>query len=167
LERCYKNIRGKDARNDKAWNEVTGAGVKRTLDAKKKPTLRVRACTRGEPFAVLEDLAKVLDIAKANPSRVFWCPTRAWRSPALRAALEPLRRVRNLRILASIDPSNTPEEVAGLVADGWSTMYFGDDTATDGRIKCPKTWGHVKGACATCKNGCFSRAQVHVHLKKH
>jgi len=82
----------------------------------------------------------------------------------------------NLRVLASIDPSNTDEEIRDLETLGVSTMFYGDNealnTETGGkRFKCPKTWGGPntkKGACGWCKKGCFRNDKpVHVHLKQH
>ena len=73
---------------------------------------------------------------------------------------------------ASMDSSNTTEDWE--ISYTWSTMYFGDDEFLENPIKgnslfkCPKTWGHVKGACETCKNGCFhGRGRTDVHLKAH
>lgn len=124
--------------------------------------------TRGEAFKTMGDIDKVAEIARANPGTLFWVPTRAWRSLAHRAKIERiLFPIRNIRVQASLDPSNTPEEMESLTATGWSTMFFGDDTATEGRMLCPKTHKGRKGACATCRGGCFSPAQTHVHLLKH
>lgn len=122
----------------------------------------------GEAFGCAADVARVRDIASGNPDVVFWIPTRAWRNPEMRAAVDVLRAtVPNLRVLASEDPTTTSQEHKALVAEGWSTMYFGDDSATQGRFKCPKTWSHKDGACATCRKGCFSATRVDVHLKEH
>ena len=75
--------------------------------------------------------------------------------------------LRNARVQASIDPSNDELEIELLKADGWSTMFYGDDTATDKGFKCPKTWNKAKGHCAVCEKGCFSEKRTDVHLKQH
>jgi hypothetical protein len=113
-------------------------------------------------------VSKIKRIAEAVPGTLFWIPTRAWRDDALRALVQTvLFRIPNIRLCASLDPTNTPGEIDSLKQDGWSTLYFGDNADTAGRMLCPKTWEHAKGACATCANGCFSAARVDVHLKKH
>ena len=114
--------------------------------------------TRGEAIKDVSDIGRVLDICKANPERLVWVPTRAWRNPLLRALIEgALFDVPNLAILASIDPETTDHEPE-LIASGWNTMFYGDDSpqATEGRFLCPKTWRDIKGACGTCKAGCFA-----------
>jgi len=76
--------------------------------------------------------------------------------------------VPNARVLASLDPSNTPEEIADI-SGKWSTMFFGDDTpeAMSNRYACPKTHHHATGHCAKCLKGCFGKGRVDVHLKQH
>ena len=80
----------------------------------------------------------------------------------------------NVRILASVDPTTTQEEWESLTADGWSTMFFGDNAmrvtpAGNKMFMCPKTHGaKVKGACEVCKRGCFrADKRVDVHLNQH
>ena len=69
--------------------------------------------------------------------------------------------------LLVLSASNTIDEIKAANIDDWSTMFYGDDSATDGRKKCPKTWQGKKGHCSKCKGGCFSSKQVHIHLKQH
>lgn len=161
-------IEPKDVKNDAFWTMLDGAQVKADLASKRNQTKRVRLMTRGEAFRTVSDIRKVAEICKANPGTLFWVPTRAWRSKVHREVIErELFKVRNLRLMASIDPSNTDAEIESIKASGWSTMFFGDDTATEGRMLCPKTHKHKVGACATCKGGCFSAKQTHVHLLQH
>ena len=139
---------------------------------KRYQTDRIRLMTRGEAFTCVLDIVKVYDLAMAMPDRQIWIPTRAWRTTALKNEIEKLLfNLPNVAVLASLDPSNTYAEKAMLKRDGWSTMFYGDDTETADRFKCPKTWGHIKRACAKCKNGCFKMIEkgvpVHVHLKQH
>ena len=174
LYKLYPAMVGKDVRNEQAWQESTGADYAAALDRKKKPTDRFRLMTRGEAIKDFGDIKRVLDICQANPNRLIWVPTRAWRSPLLRGIIEvSLFDIPNLAILASVDPDTLSSE-PGLLASGWNTMFYGDDSpeVTAGRFFCPKTWKDIKGACGTCKAGCFAgpvlgRKGVQVHLKSH
>jgi len=86
----------------------------------------------------------------------------------LASKLVEASKLKNLKILCSIDESTSEKEVDSLTKLGLSTMYFGDDSKTEGRFLCPKT--HNKGediTCVNCVGGCFSDVQIHVHLKKH
>lgn len=172
LEVAFPTITPKDVRNDAAWESLNGASFKAWADRRRKPVERFRFMTRGEAFACLSDVDKVADVVASNPSTLFWIPTRAWRNREYREAIElKVMILENARVLASIDPTNDFAEVAEVMEHGWSTMFFGDDSATDGRVLCEKTHSHTKGACATCSNGCFQakfgEAPVHVHLKQH
>jgi len=161
----------KDAVNEAFWKTTTGEQVKYFLDSKRTDTSRVRLASRGECVADYSDIPKIKDIADKNPDRLFMLPTRAWRDSLLHAAFKSaVEDLPNLRPLASLDPSNTDEEVEFLKDTGWSTMFYGNNMATKGRAKCPKTWtssGKVK--CQNCpsNNHCFSSKQVHIHLKQH
>ena len=172
--RFRKSIPAKDIRNELSWQTITGTALAETLDRKRTFTGRIRLMTRGEALSDISDIDRVRDIARANPSRLIWVPTRAWRNPIMRALIQStLFPIRNLRILASTDPSTSATEDADLASDGWGTMFFGDDTADQtkaGRpmFRCPKTWRHKTGHCEICKRGCFnSKTRVDVHLKRH
>ena len=178
-----------DANNERSWITISGEALARALDRKRNQTDRFRFMTRGETFKDMSDFERVIDIAEANPDRVHWIPTKAWRRPMFRHALNELRKMfPNLRILASTDTTTTEQEQKILDDEGWSTMFFGDDSQLDTltgspRFKCPKTWGHdgsaskesVKAAKGSCgdpsrcaSGGCFDASKpVHVHLKKH
>lgn len=168
----YPGMEGRDVKNESAWANLTAADITKTLRGKHKPVARFRFCTRGDVFANSGDVEKVAEIVAGNPDTLFWIPTRAWRNPALRAEIEQKVMVLdNARVLASLDPSNDNWEKAQIIEAGWSTMFFGDDNETDGRIKCKKTWEHELEACQTCEEGCFQARygydQVHVHLAMH
>lgn len=194
---CYNNrvetqygdaIDGKDLRNEVIWRDPAFADTLRAdLDRKRtRQTKRVRLMSRGEAFASVADVDRVARIARANPDRLIWVPTRAWRNDTLRKLIESrIAILPNVVILASLDPSNTAREYRMLRNHGWATMYFGDpadlQVGWEGPaepVKCPKTHRHMKGHCAICKAGCFSRAlrdtfrglnghRVDVHLVKH
>ena len=177
LYNVYPAMVGKDARNEIEWAAISGEQIARELNRKRKPTDRFRLMTRGETLRDQSDFARVADIASHNPGRLIWCPTRAWRDDAMRVRiLRDLFPFRNLIVLASTDPGTTAEEDAALAADGFSTMYFGDDnvsTTPAGRpwFYCPKTWRKLKGHCGICKAGCFAPStlgrRVDVHLREH
>lgn len=128
---------------------------------------RFRFCKVGDPLAATQDFMRLAAIADGNPATIFWLPTRAWRDPELLMLIPHMPD--NCRVMCSIDPSNTQEEIDGLVGMGLSTMFFGNDeqSPVQGSFKCPKTWEHVKNHCRTCEQGCFAAEQKHVWLKKH
>ena len=174
--RAYqRDLNRRDVRNEQSWQRLTGVALKAMLDRKRNQTERVRYMSRGEAFRDPSDVRRIEDTANANPKRKFWIPTRAWRSRIMRPLIVALwKRCPNLRIQASTDVTTTREEQASLDAEGWSTMFFGDDEAFETltgepRHPCAKTWEHDKGACAKrCgKGGCFDKGQTHVHLKQH
>jgi hypothetical protein len=162
--KCYNNkfwswrtVAAKDLRNEAFWNTLDAQQLARDLDRKRRSTKRIRLMTRGEALADPSDITRVRAIAKANPDRLIWAPTRAWRSAQLFDGVESLRREPNLLLLASLDPSNTAEEHASLAAEGWSTMYFGPTPPPWPTFGCPKTLRPVPpGHCAVCKAGCFA-----------
>lgn len=175
LYTTYPLMRVKDVRNEAYWQQLDGLQVNFDLRKRRKQTDRLRLMTRGEAFRDLLDVARVESIAANNPQRLIWVPTRAWRSPLLNAMVTRLRNTySNLRILASTDPTTNDEEWVQLKAQGWSTMFYGDDTTRytpngDKYFLCPKTHGaKVRGACAKCKRGCFrADKRVDVHLAQH
>ncbi len=157
----YPQMRGYLQRAELAWQSVEPAVFQ---DAE-----RIRLCKVGDPFKDYQDIERVALWAKANPSTKFWAPTRAWRNAKMKARIEKLFDIPNLHIMASIDPSNTKEELDDLAKSGWSTMFFGNDEEhpIGAYYKCPKTWEKTKGSCGSCTRGCFNNKQVHVWLKKH
>jgi hypothetical protein len=175
LYAIYRGMKPKDKRNEAYWQALDGGQIREHLlrkstGGKGVVKTRARLMTRGEAFSTPNDIRKVEDILARNPDTVWWIPTRAWRNEFYRPLVKRLSdQYPNAKILASLDPSNTAEEVAGLVDDGWSTMFFGDNGHTDqpNPVKCRKTWNHETGVCSTCTEGCFGAGQKHVWLKKH
>lgn len=175
LYRMYSRMHTKDVSSEAYWASIDGAKVKKDLRRRRHQTDRLRLMTRGEAFRDYTDIERVASIAAENPHLLVWVPTRAWRDPLLNAMVTQLRlRHSNLRILASTDPTTTAEEWEELKANGWSTMFYGDNTQRvtpngDRYFACPKTHGaKVKGACAVCKRGCFrADKRVDVHLHQH
>lgn len=158
-------MKPKDIKNEEDWKNLTGDKLKILLQ-NRKYNGRVRLCARGEAFSTEEDIYKIKDFLIKNSKLLIWIPTRGWRSD-LREKIKDLSNIKNARIMASIDPSNSNKEVEGLIDDGWSTMFFGDDKKTENRFLCPKTWKKHHGACYSCNKGCFSKNRIDVHLKKH
>lgn len=174
LYKVYPAMHGKDVKNEQFWSTIDGKTVAIDLKRKKKQTNRIRLMTRGEAFSSWSDIARVESILKENPDSVFWIPTRSWRNQLLRYAVKKLAdKYDNARILASTDITTTPQEWESLKLENWSTMFFGNDDQRitpngDKHFLCPKTHGHVKGACAVCKKGCFRNdKRVDVHLSQH
>jgi len=166
---CYgSNMKAKDRRNESAWlamrsnPEAAAKAMKTVLMAKREKVKRFRFMTRGEALETREDIALIKSICEAMPKILFWLPTRSWRNAEMRRLVErELLPLSNLRIMASLDPTTQKGP------DSWSTMFFGDDDATSGRVLCSKTHKGIHGACATCRKGCFSSARVDVHMKQH
>jgi hypothetical protein len=80
---------------------------------------------------------------------------------------EHVRSLSNARVLASTDPSYTAAQFDALRQLGWNTMFFGDNALDLGMFMCPKTWEPIHSYCRICKDGCFKRGRVDVHLKTH
>jgi hypothetical protein len=174
LYKFYKDMSVKDVRNEEYWQQLTGAAMRATFKRKRKQTDRARFMTRGEALKDHNDVNRVENIVLETPGTDWWLPTRAWRNALLLAQITSrLVPIPNLHVLASMDPSNSPEDWEQTRAVGLSTMYYGDDTYLttplgEEMFKCPKTWGHVKGACGVCKRGCFEgHGRVDVHLQAH
>jgi len=180
LYKLYPNMVGKDARNDSAWSVIQGEDVRRSLDRKRKPTDRLRLMSRGEAFATIVDIPRVRDIARSNPDRLIWIPTRAWRNPILRTLIEAeIATLPNVAVLASLDPTNTEDQWRDLVSRGWSTMFYGKMpggwNGPPNTFACPKIHARNKarqrdgsGHCGVCRAGCFAPKllgrRVDVHL---
>ncbi len=152
----------RDARLESAWANLDASSLAASLDRKQRPSDRLRLMTRGEAIATADDIPRVAAICHADPTRLIWCPTRAWRKLPLRRAIErDLFPIANLALLASTDISTTRPSYSMLRRRQWSTMYFGDrDPAAHygGRFfSCPKTLRGIKGHCGICKAGCFAR----------
>jgi len=178
LFKVYPNMHKKDERNELAWEDNDVIGLAQSLSRRKKQTKRARFMSRGEAISNFGDIDKVYNIVSSTKDTIWWLPTRAWRNPILFAkAMSKLNSLDNLRILCSMDSSNTVEEWEHIENSGFSSMFFGNDamlhTPKGTRMfKCPKTWQGKKGHCSTCKSGCFrdklsKHGPVHVHLKQH
>jgi hypothetical protein len=170
LYKLYPAMAGRDKWNDIYWNEVTPEEFAHTLRRRRVPIKRFRFATRGEMLSDAANLHKVAAVCAACPEITFWLPTRAWRNAELRALCEAvLMPIKNLRLQASLDISNTRAEYESLRDSGWSTMFYGNDEQpiADTPVKCVKTWTKAKSVCVTCKTGCFRKGRTDVWLKKH
>lgn len=171
----FKDMATKDVRNEVFWANLNGDNFIKYFGGKRKGVTlkRFRFQTRGETFAVASDVLKVASIIKKNESILFWLPTRAWRNANLKSLIERhILPLKNARVHASMDPTNSDKEWADVKASGWSTMFYGDNEMIrnpngDLSVLCSKTFFDEKAACATCKEGCFSDKRVDVHLKQH
>lgn len=160
-----------EQRFERQWQSITGSVVFKTLSTKRNFTDRIRLMSRGEALKNSSDYDRINDICSANQDKLVWLPTRAWidtkNIPAIKKLIADNK---NLRLLCSIDPSNTAKQVKTIIDNHLSSMFFGNDTISKFHglnfTKCIKTWQHVNGACQTC-NLCFGSNIIHVHLKKH
>jgi hypothetical protein len=122
-------------------------------------------------------------IALRLPNTLFWIPTRAWRNAEmLRCIQDYILPTPNIRVICSIDPSTSEDEIDYLRAHGVSLVFTGDnensnqmmltfgdcaDKLTARMKRCRKTWDTAKGYCAVCNDGCFAEGRVEVHLRYH
>lgn len=167
--RMYPRMIAYDKACLEAWESCTLSDWILALERKRKSLARFRWATRGDICYSEKSITQVALIARHFRHTIFWIPTRSWRVPAMWAfARGAFCDLDNIRLMASVDPSNTPEEINGLEKAGISTLFFGNNSeiAQAGRIQCPKTWGHIEGSCGSC-NHCFGTEQIHIHLKKH
>jgi len=145
---------------------------------------RFRFSVRGEIWMGRDDVERVMLIMRYLPDTLFWIPTRAWQDTIMRNFIaKTILPLPNARVMASTDPSITPEDEKYLLKMGYSVLFTGDNDSPDqllltedggttekrtaGMYRCPKTWGDERGHCAVCTEGCFSGKSVAVHLKKH
>lgn len=165
----YPKMKAFDDRCLLAWENFNLADWILALERKRKSLDRFRFATRGDVCYSEKSITQVALIARHFRHTTFWVPTRAWRIPETWAfARGAFCDLTNIRLMASVDPSNTALEIRRLEEAGISTLFFGDNSelAQAGRIQCPKTWGHIEGSCGSC-NHCFGTDQIHIHLKKH
>jgi len=161
-------MRAKDIRNEEYWKNLTVKSFALDLKRRHKDISRFRFCTRGEIFDTIESYNKVRELVTSFPNISFEAPTRAWRNKDLKELIESdIMRFPNAFIIASIDPSNTKEELETI--KHWRTLFFGDNNTHpfNNVVKCASKWEHIKGLCATCGNGCFSKERKHIWLKEH
>ena len=162
----------RDEINDAYWETLTAFSFRKEISKKRLSTKRFRWCTRGEPFSTIYDVLKIRTIALTCPEIDFWAPTRGWRNANIRDNIETYCfPIPNLFITASIDPSNTQQEISTLVTNGWSTHFFGDDRQypfilPSKVIKCPAKWGD-NITCMDCNVACYNPKQTHSWLKEH
>lgn len=187
LYRMFPAMLAKDIRNEQFWQSLPthykGAkdnpsiqSLREKFKNSRRQTKRVRLMTRGEGIKDKTDIARVQVLCMMFPDIIWWLPTRAWRNAELRRLIQQhLFRLPNLALNASLDPTNTENEIRQLTSDGWNTMFYGDDTRTTMQgqrmFKCPKTHKGLKNHCGICKGGCFSLTSIDrrtdVHLSQH
>lgn len=173
-----------DRADELYWQKTSDfefARIVRELNVK-----RFRFSIRGEIWADVVDVQKVASILYHAPDTLFWIPTRAWRVVDMQHSIEEqVLRLPNARVMASMDPSVSEYTEKALKRLGWSTVFAGDNSdprqlllhpdvtgrltakRTFNRHRCTKTWDEDHAACATCKDGCFRKERVDVHLRQH
>ena len=173
MRRMFKAIGPRRKMDEIRFHLLTGPIMRHFLARMKKTKHggdKFRWASDGDPCATVADVYRMAGIARATPLTKHWIPTKGHRNPRVREALKRLLRwIPNVRLMASIDTSTTQEEVNALVAEGFSTMFFGDDEASPqpSPVKCAKTWKGIHEHCRVCKVGCFKAGRVDVWLKEH
>jgi len=169
LYKIFTKMFGKDKRNDEFWKSKDFFSFSSGFLHKKKVE-RFRFCSRGEPIQSIDSLTRLSKFAILNPDTLIQIPTRSWRNKEIRESYNIINQP-NIRLVASIDPSNTKEELD--IAHEYRTFFFGnDDKHPYGNdnpkiFRCPKTWHKLKGFCAQCQLGCFNKEIKHIWLKQH
>jgi len=95
-----------------------------------------------------------IQIVSLNPSVTFWAYTRSWRVPELLPALERLRALPNMQLLASVDPTSE------LPPFHWRYAWIEGDVRIDqapghSSLICPEERKRVAN-CEAC-GFCFRR----------
>jgi len=98
------------------------------------------------------------EICKAFPQTRFWGYTRSWANPEMREALERLRDLPNMQLLASTDPTMP------LPPDGWRVAFVLTDPRARGML-C-NFQGGEEDSCLAC-GYCFERDKGNVIFKVH
>jgi hypothetical protein len=165
-------MKSRDITNELFWNDLNEFVFRNWLNHKKTPISRFRFTTRGESISTEKDIFKLYYICKTNEQILFWIPTRSWRNDKLKRSVEKyLFPIKNIRMSASTDPSNSDDEIIELEKTGWNVSFFGDNEKfvfKNNCIKCPKTWDKNSNInCVICENGCFNLKQTHIWYKQH
>jgi len=178
MYKVFKLMYPADEKNEYYWNNGNIAhDVKKYFQRRK--TKRIRFMSRGEAFKNISDIYKVQSIIKENKDIVFHIPTRAWRNKDLYVLItnELHNKFNNVRIFASIDPSNKIDEILKASKFCNGTMFFGDNDLHPLQVQqeafkitnCPKTWNkHKKVTCKNCMH-CYNvkKQNLHIWLKQH
>ena len=98
-------------------------------------------------------------ICEQRPFTQFWAYTRSWVIPEIRESLDELKKLPNVALFASTDPSMP------LPPEGWRIAFVGDDPRANGAKRCPTQQGKV-GSCWQCKY-CFRESEGDVAFKIH
>ena len=101
-------------------------------------------------------IASWIKICLAFPQTRFWSYTRSWTLPTLLPALERLRDLPNVQLLASVDPDMP------LPPSDWRRAFLRNDPRARGRL-CAKESGSARSCQDCCR--CFMPGGGHVIFK--
>ena len=119
------------------------------------PCFRIHVC--GDLYSA--EYARTWEsICLQRPSVRFWAYTRAWVVPELRPALEELRQLSNVQVLASTDYTMP------LPPEDWRVAFIEDDERASG-IECREQNG-LSDSCLNCRY-CFAANAGHVVFRVH
>ena len=97
-------------------------------------------------------------ICEQRPATQFWSYTRSWRVPDIREALAKLRRLSNVELFASTDPSMS------LPPRGWRIAFVAEDHRKSGLL-CFEQQNRVS-SCWRC-GFCFRQSRGNVVFQVH
>ena len=99
-----------------------------------------------------------IQICSERPATQFWSYTRSWNLPHLLPALETLRDISNVELIASTDPDMP------LPPSNWRIAYIESDSRASGLV-CPEQQNKI-ASCQKCRY-CFHRKKGNVIFKIH
>ncbi|MBM4049590.1 MAG: hypothetical protein FJ279_31225 [Planctomycetes bacterium] len=122
---------------------------------------RIMPCFRihvGGDFYSVEYVHAWQRICSAFPQVKFWAYTRSWAAPELRTALEGLRSLENMQLMASTDPAMP------LPPSGWRVGFVDADPRAQGMLCGEQT--EQQESCLAC-GYCFQRSEGDVIFRVH
>ena len=117
----------------------------------------VRLHSSGD-FDTVPYIKWVEQLVEDNPKTRFWAYTRSWRLPSLRRELIKLKKMDNIEIFASTDPS-----IREPTPKGWRVAWVETDNRAEG-VYCPHDKGNVEN-CEEC-GICYEDSNKNVIFKK-
>jgi hypothetical protein len=109
-------------------------------------------------FDSISYIERWTELARQNPTVLFWGYTRSWRILALLASLETLRSLPNVQLFASCDMESD------AAPTGWRAAWLDADSRQSGLV-CPEERGKVQN-CQAC-GYCFRKQRGDVIFIKH
>jgi len=168
VERIYKNTRVAYQRNLDAFeNDPINTAQSIVDQIRKKSIKTVRIHANGD-FYSAEYILLWRDIAAACPATRFFAYTRSWRAKGLLPALDALRALPNMRLLASLDPTTGPGPEGwrhASILDRETSRAAKHGARVPGSIVCLEQAGRA-ASCEACRV-CFNDGRAPIAFIQH